>query len=100
LYPKLDQACDTVGVAFAKTILPILQTNCYGCHSTTENANSGGSNNLEDFTILKQLVDPGKFYGSIVQDPSGKPMPKGGVKLDTCAITKIKIWIDHGALNN
>lgn len=100
LYPKLDQACDTTGVTFSKSILPILQTNCYNCHSASENANLGKGINLEDFSILKQRVSTGEFYASIVQDLSVIPMPKDGAKLDTCSITKIKIWIDKGAINN
>lgn len=100
LYPKLDTGCDTTAVTFSKTILPILQTNCYGCHSISENAASGGNVNLQDFTTLKQVVDKGNFYGAITHNPINLPMPKDGTKLDTCSITKIKIWIDHGALNN
>jgi hypothetical protein len=100
LYPKLNKDCDTTGIGFAKSILPILQTNCYGCHSTRENAASGGGLDLENFQTIKQLVDGGFLYGSITHNPLNLPMPKDGNKLDTCAITKIKIWIDKGAQNN
>lgn len=100
LYPKLDQACDTTGVTFSKSILPILQTNCYNCHSASENANLGKGINLEDFSLLKQRISTGELYSSIVQDFTVLPMPKDGAKLDTCSIAKIKIWIDKGALNN
>jgi hypothetical protein len=99
LYPKLDQSCDTTGVSFSKSVLPILQTNCYGCHSTSQSA-SNGNVDVEDFVHLKQVVGNGKFYGSIVHNPLNSPMPKGGAKLDTCSISKIKIWISKGALNN
>lgn len=100
LYPVLDQACDTTAVTFAKSILPILQTNCYGCHGTSQAAASGNGIDLETFSSLKQVVVSGRFYGAIIQDPNRSPMPKGGFKLDTCPITKIKLWIDKGALNN
>ena len=100
LYPSVEKGCDTTSVTYSKTIQPILQTNCYGCHSIKDNASLGGNNNLEDFTSLKQIVGDGHFYLSIIQDPRHTPMPKNGAKLDTCSITKIKIWIDHGALNN
>jgi len=100
LYPKLDSSCDTTGVTLSKSILPILQTNCFGCHSTTENASSGGSINLEVYSSLKQLAGQGNLYGAITHNPLNIPMPKDGAKLDTCSITKIKIWIDKGALNN
>jgi hypothetical protein len=100
LYPKLDQVCDTTGVTFSKSVQPILQTNCLGCHSATENAASGGIINLEDFTVVKVLVDGGNLFGAITHNPLNSQMPKSGAKLDTCSITKIKIWIDKGALNN
>lgn len=100
LYPKPDTTCDTSGVTFSKTILPILQTNCLNCHSAAENAASGGSVNLEDFASLKQFVDGGNFYGAITHNPLYSRMPKDGARLDTCSIAKIKIWIDKGALKN
>ncbi len=100
LYPSLDKGCDTTGVTFSKSIQPILQTNCYGCHSIKDYASMGGNLNLEDYTTLKRAVDDGHFYLAIIHDPAHIPMPKDGAKLDTCSITKIKIWIDHGALNN
>jgi len=46
------------------------------------------------------MVDGGNLFGAITHNPSRSPMPKDGAKLDTCSITKIKIWIDKGALNN
>jgi mono/diheme cytochrome c family protein len=100
LYPVLDQACDTTGVAFAKSILPILQTNCLGCHGTNQAAASGSGIDLGTFSSLKQVAVSGRLFGAIVQDANHFPMPRGGFKLDTCSITKIKIWIDKGALNN
>ncbi|MCX6224098.1 MAG: hypothetical protein NTV01_05025, partial [Bacteroidia bacterium] len=92
LYPKLDQGCDTTLITFSKSILPILQTNCYGCHSASENANSGKGINLEDFSLLKQRVISGEFYASIVQNSTLVQMPKDGAVLATCSLNKIKIW--------
>jgi hypothetical protein len=100
LYPKLDTACDTLNVTLSKTILPILQTNCLRCHNATEYAASGGNINLEDYNTISALAVGGVLFQAITQDPRQVPMPKDGTKLDTCSITKIKIWIDHGALNN
>jgi len=100
LYPKIDKGCDTTGITYSKSVQPILQTNCYGCHSIMDNASSGGNINLEDFTSLKQAVLEGHFYLAIIHDPQHAWMPKDGAKLDTCSITKIKIWIDKGSPNN
>lgn len=100
LYPKIDLSCDTINVTFSKSILPILHTNCLGCHDAADYASMGGNINLEDFTTIKRLVVGGNFYGAVTHNPLRSPMPKGGAKLDTCSITKIKIWIDKGALDN
>ena len=100
LYPRIEKGCDTTAITYSKSVQPILQSNCYNCHSTSQNANLGKGIDLEDFTVLKQRAGTGELYLSIVQDPSLIPMPKDGAKLDTCSITKIKIWIDKGAPNN
>jgi len=100
LYPKLDQFCDTTSVSYSIAIKPILQTNCFSCHSAADNAANGGSLNLEDFQTLKVVAEQGILFGSITHNSQNLPMPKNGAKLDTCSITKIKIWIDKGALNN
>jgi hypothetical protein len=100
LYPSISKGCDTTGITFSKSVMPVLQTNCLTCHSARDNGSSGGNVNLEDFTQLKQYVDQGSLYGDITHNSRNNPMPKNGAKLDTCSITKIKIWIDKGALNN
>ena len=100
LYPGGGQVCDTTAVTYSGSVLPVLQANCMICHSTSANAANGGSINLEDFSLLKDLVDGGNLYGAITHSPLHVPMPKDRAKLDTCSISKIKIWIDGGAINN
>lgn len=100
LYPDNQVICDTTGVTYSKTVLPILQNNCYVCHSASNNAESGGSLNLEDFSLLQALAGEGNIYGAISHDPLYSPMPKGRPKLDSCSIAKIRVWIDSGSPDN
>ena len=100
LYPDNQVICDTTGVTYSKTVLPILQNNCYECHSASNNAESGGSLNLEDFSLLQALARGGNVYGAITHDPLYIPMPKGRAQLDSCSIAKIKVWIDSGSSDN
>jgi hypothetical protein len=98
LYPPTG-VCDTANVTYSGTIKSIVQTNCNtsGCHDAVT-ASAG-----YDFTTydgLKGAADDGSLYGSITYDSNWSAMPKNGNKLDKCSITKIKIWIDAGALNN
>ncbi len=100
LYPDANPVCDTTAVTYSKSVLPVLQSNCLICHSASENAANGGSINLEDFSLLKDLADGGNLFGAITHNPLYPRMPKDRAKLDTCSISKIKIWIDKGAINN
>jgi hypothetical protein len=100
LYPLLNNSCDTTGLTFSRKVLPVLRTYCYSCHSATDFAVSGGNVNLEDFNSLKQIALSGTLMGVLTHDPKFSPMPKGGNKLDTCSISKVKIWIDKGTLND
>ena len=100
LYPSLDKGCDTTSVTYSKSIVPIFQTNCLSCHSTSQNAGSGGNINLEDFSMVQTLALQGNLFGAVTHNSKNSPMPKNGAKIDTCSITRIKIWIDHGAINN
>ncbi len=100
LYPKLDKGCDTTGVTYSKSVVPIFQTNCLSCHSASQYLGSGGNINLDDFNSVQQVALKGNLFGAITHNPKNSAMPKNGAKLDTCSITKIKIWIDHGAINN
>jgi len=100
LYPNPDLTCDTTGVAYSKSVVPILQTNCYSCHSSKQAAAYGNNIDVEKYSSLKQSINSGSFYGAVIHKSGYSPMPKGGARLDTCSLTKIKIWIDKGALNN
>jgi hypothetical protein len=95
LYP-LAGSCDTTNVTYSGTISLIMSGNCNSCH--------GGSSpqaniKTDSYTDLKIVVDNGKFWAAVNHE-SAFPMPKDLPKLSDCDLSKIRIWIDGGALNN
>jgi len=84
-------------VSYATNIVPILQTNCYGCHSNSSNLTGIL---LDNYNTLKSYAQSGTLYGVISHASGFRPMPDGGAKLDDCTIATIKKWIDAGAFNN
>ena len=99
LYPKNQNtaACDTTVTAYQAKVLPIIQANCYACHSGT--AAAGGNIMLEGYDNLRVVAANGRLYKAITHTgPS--PMPKGGNKLADCDIAIIRSWIRNGIQNN
>lgn len=91
------KGCDTNNVTFSKTISPMIQTNCQGCHS---NSNTSGGINLEGYTNVKTSADLGSLLGTITHASGYSPMPKGGNRMSDCNIAQLKIWLKAGAPNN
>ena len=100
----LFSGCDSTNVSYSKTIKPILQNNCYSCHSTANGATLGGGIVLENHTNLIIWVDTAKGSdgGILVNDikHTGNPMPKSASKLSNCDIAKISYWVNEGAKDN
>jgi hypothetical protein len=90
LYPQLSTSCDTTTVTFAATIVPILNNNCYSCHSNTTAA-SLGNNVVANATAIA---------GSINHTGTWKPMPKNGGKIKACSLKQFDIWVAAGKPNN
>jgi mono/diheme cytochrome c family protein len=98
LYGKPDIGnCDLTQATYALTVRPILQQNCYSCHTSSF---PSGDVTLDDYTGVKKQMDNGKLLGSIKHLPGHRPMPEGGPKLSDCNIARITKWFDAGALNN
>lgn len=95
LYPAVI-TCDTITVTYSKTIVPILTSYCYSCHSGS--APTGGLN-LDSYASASAQATSGKLYG-VVSHTSGSPMPKNGTKLEDCKISQIQKWAKAGAPNN
>jgi len=95
LYPSM--ACDTASVSFSNDILPMMNTSCNSCHSTSS---ALGGIVLDNYGSVSTQANNGKLYSSVAQINGASPMPKGGTKLDACKINKIRIWVAVGAPNN
>ena len=80
-------------VSYATDIVPILEANCYDCHTTSSNS-SGVL--LDNYDALVFYAQNGYLYGNITHAPGYNPMPDGGGKLSDCTIATIKKWIDSG----
>jgi hypothetical protein len=96
LYPQIS-GCDTTNVTYGATISQIMANNCNGCHSgSSANANV----RTDNYTDLKIIADNGKLWGVVSHASGYSPMPKDRPKLSDCVLSRIKIWIDGGALDN
>lgn len=99
LYPAPLGAynCDTTGfISYTNSISQIFAANCNGCHSSSV---ANGNIILDNYNSVVNAVNAGKLIPAI--DQTGTfPMPPGGIKLEDCKITQIKVWISQGNLNN
>lgn len=95
IYPTVD--CQINEMSYVSDILPIIQADCYTCHSVAANF---GNVTLEGYDKIKQYVDNGSLLGVVSHDPGYSPMPKNGAQILQCEIEKIESWIIDGALNN
>ncbi len=95
LYPTTD--CVTANMSYQTNIVPILQRNCYVCHSAAVNT---GNITLEGYGELIKHVNSGKLLGAINHDYGFTPMPQNAPKMVTCEIAKIEKWIADGAPDN
>jgi len=91
--------CITDSMSYSKDIVPILESNCYGCHG---NGNTGGSGgiNLDGYANLKVRVDNGELVGCVTHAPHFVPMPFDQPKMPDCEVSKVVAWVNQGAKNN
>lgn len=98
LYGTPAPCTDTTGtISYQTKVVPILQTNCYGCHSGS--APSGGQL-MGTYAADKTMAQNGKLLGVITHATGFSPMPKGGAKLSNCHIAVVRKWVEAGAPNN
>jgi len=95
LYP--DYNCVTLGLSYQNHIKPILQRNCYVCHSAAANTNNI---TLEGYDELMLYVNNGRLLGAIRHDDGFAAMPQGSPKMIKCDVAKIEHWIADGAPDN
>ena len=97
LYP-VSGTCNTSGVTYQSTVAPLLQSNgCISCHSGSA---PSGNISLQGYANVRVVAVNGKLFGAINHSAGFSPMPKGGNKMNSCAIQQIKAWIDGGSVNN
>lgn len=101
LYPESAE-CVTDNMSFAVDVWPVIDASCKSCH---EGANPSGNVLLENYADVaaSAAIGPGNYgslYGVISHAPGNSPMPKSSDKLPECTISKIKAWIDQGAMDN
>lgn len=99
-YPPLP--CDTVAVSYSQKVVPILNQYCFSCHAASVAQTAGAGIVLDSYTDLVNFLNAFEnlFRESITHTGSASPMPKGGQKLDNCAINLMLAWIRQGKLNN
>jgi hypothetical protein len=88
--------CDTANVTYQKSVWPIVQTNCLGCHNSSL---ANGGYNFSTYAGLKSSVDKARLLGSINYQAGFSGMPQGS-RLNTCQVATIRKWVQAGALNN
>ena len=95
LYPAGD--CVTTDISYIDDIVPIIQQNCYTCHSAAVNE---GNITLEGHGNIATYALNGRLLGAIRHSQGFVPMPQNAPKLNACNIAKIEQWVSEGALNN
>ncbi len=97
LYPSTT--CVTDNMSLQTNIVPILDRNCYVCHSVTDGPNNGNVI-LEGYSELSKYANNGQLIGAINHESGFSFMPKNAAKLGNCDISKIEQWVLDGAPNN
>ncbi|MCX6241225.1 MAG: hypothetical protein NTX43_05405 [Bacteroidetes bacterium] len=97
LYPFPTTPCDSSNVTYSGTISLIMTANCNVCHSA---AVASGGIITDNYNDLSGLATNGMLWGGVNWESGFGPMPKGGSKLSSCDLGKIKKWINLGAPNN
>lgn len=86
--------CDTSDFTFAKTIEPLIKTNCYGCHS---GSSPSGGVMLTSYVEIKTQALNGNLVNTTKR--TTKPMPPS-YALKACEVENIVKWVNAGAPQN
>lgn len=88
--------CADTNVSYVNNIQPILQNNCYECHSTSVATNGII---LDTHADLVAALDAGYVLPQIKHEVLPN-MPYGRPKLNDCIIATIEQWVLEGKQNN
>lgn len=86
--------CDTVQLRYSTRIVPLLQSNCYSCHSTASNV---AGLPFDSYESIRPLALNGRLVASINSEIN--PMPTTGL-MPLCDRQVIEAWVRAGAPNN
>lgn len=89
--------CDTSAYTYSGTISGILETNCTGCHNSS---NTSGGVDLSTYAGAKVVALNGSLVGAVTHAPGYVGMPLNAPMLSDCNITQIEKWVNAGAPNN
>jgi len=94
--------CDTTAVTYALHVEPLLQNQCYSCHSGAAAPVAGSGIVLEGHAAVASFLNSASavFLGSLNHSPGFSPMPKGGAKLSACDLQRLQVWINSGFPDN
>ena len=93
----LIDPCDTEGVTYSGFVQPLMAQYCIVCH---QGAAASANIRLDSYGAVKTYADNGSLFGSMNHDAGFSAMPQGGAKLPNCDLSKLKAWIDAGAVDN
>ena len=92
-----NTGCDTTNITYSKTLMPIMQNYCLGCHN---NSQAQGNVNLQGYDNVKKYMLAGSFMGSIRHESGYVAMPSAVIKLSDCNIKQFQKWFEAGMPNN
>ncbi|MFN5909758.1 MAG: hypothetical protein ACK45H_00345 [Bacteroidota bacterium] len=90
---QVDPNCiDTV--SFSQTILPLMQTNCTGCHGSGNTTGYTITNHTNISSQANAILNAMRGQGGFQQMPDGLPA------LPDSMIKKFECWVGQGKQNN
>lgn len=94
--------CFTDTISYRNNVVPVLEANCYSCHSLAEAQVSGDGIVLEGYaSLISYLQDNTQtFIGSVDHNGDGSPMPDDASKMDRCSRQTLTGWIEQGKKDN
>jgi hypothetical protein len=92
-----DIYCVDSLVSYQDHVRPILENNCYECHSTAIATNGII---LDTYAGLTNALSLGFVLPQIRRDVGAAQMPFNRPKMSDCKIATIEKWVDEGMLNN
>jgi uncharacterized membrane protein len=97
LQPKENGSCDTSNISYSVDVKPVLQKECYACHSTSI---ASGGIVLDNYNGVKAASSAGRLAGAVSHAAGYVPMPLGQARISDCSVNTIKAWINRGMINN